>query len=179
MAKRQTERGFTLIEMMVAVAVLGILAAIVIPSFIKDSRKGRSKSEVQSVFSDLRTRMDQYFQENGQYPATIGEGTLFPASPSSTKQSIITSMPTAWTALKVRISGSDMVNCGYTWVTGAANTGTNIGAVAAAAPFNFTAPVTAWYYLLARCNLDNSATVDTYYVSTSVDPTIKVINEGR
>src|SRR4051812_15352589 len=133
--RRSREAGFTLIEMMVVVALIAILAAIALPSFFKETRKTKGSSEVQPIFNDLRARMDQYHQENGLYPATIGEATLWPASPTSTKRSI-NPLPATWTALKVKITGNDQVYCGYTWVTGLANDGANIGTQGTA--FGFT-----------------------------------------
>ena len=67
--------------------------------------------------------------------------------------------------------------CGYTWVSGLADDGTNIGAEGAA--FGFTAPAVNWYYLLAHCDLDGNSAVDSYYFSSSVDTKIQVRNESR
>src|SRR5215475_7398007 len=138
---------------MVTVAIIAILAGVAVPSFFSSSRKAKAASEVGTMFSDLRTRMDQYALENGQYPATGTEGTTWPGTPTAQKQSLLP-MPASWIALKVRISGDTEVYCGYTWVTGVAGSGANIGAIAAAAPFSFTAPSTNWYYLFAHCDMD-------------------------
>jgi hypothetical protein len=67
----------------------------------------------------------------------IGEITMHPGTPVATKQSI-NPLPTAWTTLKVRITGPDQVYCSYTWATGHASDSTNIGAKGIA--FGFTAP---------------------------------------
>lgn len=165
-----------MIELMITVALIAILATIAMPAFTSTSRKAKADAEVQPMFSDLRTKMEQYAQENGLFPPSIGESTTHPATPTSAKQAL-SPMPAEWVALKVRISGSDQVYCGYTWVTGLADDATNIGAEATA--FGFTAPSTAWYYLLAHCDLDGSSSVDSFYFSSSVDPTILKRNEGR
>jgi prepilin-type N-terminal cleavage/methylation domain-containing protein len=170
------QAGFTLIEVIITVAIIGILAAIAVPLWSRDSRKSKAASEVPPIFNDLRTRLEQYNQENGLYPATIGESTLWPASPTSTSRSI-NPLPTTWQAIKVRITGNDNVYCGYTWVTGLANDASNIGTQAAA--MGFVVPPTDWYYLLAHCDLDDSPTLDGYYLSSSVDPTIVKVNEGH
>jgi len=68
---RDREAGFTLIELMVTVAVIAILAVVVLPSFVGESRKTKAFAEVQPMFNDLRIRLEQYLQENGQYPPTI------------------------------------------------------------------------------------------------------------
>lgn len=178
---RDRESGFTLIELMVTVVVIAILAAIALPSFFGESRKAKASSEVQPMFNDLRIRLEQYLQENGRYPPTIGEDTLHPATASGTTRQPLDPLPAAWQAIKVRISGNDSVACGYTWVTGLANEAANIGAQAsAAAPtgFGFATPATDWYYLLAKCDMDGDGVVFSWYFASSIDPTILKRNEG-
>ena len=177
LAMRGRQAGFTLIETMVTLAVIAILATIALPSFMGESRKNKASSEVQPMFNDLRIRLEQFLQEKGSYPATIGEGTLHPGGPLGTTKQAINPLPDAWNAIKVRISGSDHVSCGYTWATGKANDpDNNIGTEATA--FGFTAPTTDWYYLLAKCNMDGDPALFSFYFASSVDPVIRVRNEG-
>lgn len=177
---RDRESGFTLIELLVTIAVISILAAIALPSFFSESRKTKAFSEVQPIFNDLRVRLEQYLQENGKYPPKIGEGTLHPAVPGTTKQPL-DPLPDAWRAIKVRISGNDEVYCGYTWATGLANDNANIGPQAStAAPngFEFPTPTTDWYYLLAKCDMDGDSKVFSWYFTSSTNPTILKLHEG-
>ena len=176
---RENQRGFTLVELLIAVAVLAVLVAIAIPQFTGTSRKAKGRAEVATYFQDLRTRMEQYQQEHGVYPPTVGEDAFHPAVPGPRKQTIFP-MPPTWTAIRMRPSGSTDVYCGYTWATGLANDAANVGAIAAAAApngFGFTAPATHWYYLIARCDLDGVAGFS-YYFSDSVDTSIRIMNEG-
>jgi len=173
------ESGFTLIELMITLAVIAILSLIALPSFFSESRKTKAFSEVQPMFNDLRVRLEQYLQENGHYPATLGEAALHPASAPSTTRQPLNPLPPEWQAIKVRISGNDAVYCGYTWVTGQANSSANIGAQAGAFGFGTpTPPQTDWYYLLAKCDMDGDSSTFSWYFSSSVDPTIQKLNEG-
>lgn len=175
---RVRQSGFTLIELMVAVAVVAILAAIALPSFFSETRKTKAFSEVQPVFNDLRVRLEQYLQEHGDYPNSLGEANLHPSGTLSPTRRPINPMPPEWIAAKIRISGNDEVYCGYTWVTGPADGGA-IGPIASGR-FNFTVlPSIAWYYLLAKCEMDGNAATFSYYFASSVDGEIKKVDEGQ
>lgn len=171
------QRGFTLLEMLVTIAVIAILVAVVVPAFTSESRKVKGSSEVPPIFNDIRTRMEQYMQENGQYPASLGESPTWPTTPGPTTQSVFP-MPAAWLALKITLTSSTDVYCGYTWVTGLAGDSTNIGAQAQLLGFPATAPAVDWYYILAHCDLDGNSAKDSWYLTSSIDPTIKKLDEG-
>ena len=175
MTMRRQEAGFTLLEVLVVIALIAILATVALPSLMGEGRRARGLSEVQSIFQDLRNRMEQYAQEKGTYPPGDGEGTLNPGAPQASAQPL--TMNATWTAANVRITNTTEVFCGYTWSTGAASDNTNVGAEATA--FGFTAPATAWYYILAQCDLDGDSSVDSFYFTSSVDPTILKRNEGH
>ncbi len=68
-----TERnaGFTLLELMVAVAVIGILAAIALPSYEEFMRKGR-RSEARNAMLEMAQMQERYFSNNLSYIAVAG-----------------------------------------------------------------------------------------------------------
>lgn len=59
-------QGFTLIELMIVVAVIGILMAIAIPNYNDYITRSRI-SEAVGTLSDVKVRMEQYFQDNRYY----------------------------------------------------------------------------------------------------------------
>jgi len=60
------QRGFTLVELLVVIAVIGILASIAIPSYSNYSIRGKL-IEGTSQLSDARVKMEQFFQDNRTY----------------------------------------------------------------------------------------------------------------
>jgi prepilin-type N-terminal cleavage/methylation domain-containing protein len=70
-AMEEREGGFTLIELLVVIIIIGILAAIAIPVFLNQRKKGYEAS----MKSDLRTvanEMETYFTDNQVYPTAAG-----------------------------------------------------------------------------------------------------------
>ncbi|MEW6719074.1 MAG: prepilin-type N-terminal cleavage/methylation domain-containing protein [Thermodesulfobacteriota bacterium] len=66
MSKLRGKKGFTLIELMIVVAIIGILAAIAIPNFLKFQAKSR-QSEAKSNLGAIFTGQVSYFGENNLY----------------------------------------------------------------------------------------------------------------
>jgi len=60
--------GFTLIEVMITVAIVAILAAVALPNYL-DYLTRSKLVEAKSGLADMRTRLEQYFLDNRAYPA--------------------------------------------------------------------------------------------------------------
>lgn len=67
-ARRRTraQRGYSIIELMVVIAIIGILAAVAIPSFMGYLRKSKT-SEAISFLGAIKQRQAAYYAEMGQY----------------------------------------------------------------------------------------------------------------
>lgn len=91
---RQRVGGFTLIELMIVVLIIGILASIAVPQYNEFVRRSRIV-DATSAMNDYRTRMEQFYQDNRSYanagacgvdPGTTGSGafTLACINPTNT-----------------------------------------------------------------------------------------------
>lgn len=67
-AQKRIDGGFTLIEMLIVVAVIGVLMTIALPSYNDYVTKGKM-SEAMTVLSDLQTREEAYYTDNRAYAA--------------------------------------------------------------------------------------------------------------
>ena len=77
--------GFTLIELMITVVVVGVLTAIALPSYTGYLARGRITDTV-ATLSDYRVKMEQFFQDNRNYGAagaSCAAATGAPALPVS------------------------------------------------------------------------------------------------
>ena len=65
-------RGFTLLEMIIVVAMIGILASIAMPA-LKDMPRRASESVLKTNLRTVREVLDQHYGDKGHYPATLEE----------------------------------------------------------------------------------------------------------
>jgi type IV pilus assembly protein PilA len=84
---RDRRGGFTLIELMIVVAIIGILAAIAIPNFVRFQLRSKS-SEGKTNLAAIRTAEESYFAEFGTYIDCPVSPAALPV-PSSSKQAFV------------------------------------------------------------------------------------------
>jgi Tfp pilus assembly protein PilE len=161
-----------LLEIMVVVVLIGILAAVTVPSWIRESRKTRGDSEINAMFTELATKEEQYKVDNGVYLAA----TTCPAAPSKTGidfNATCVTTGSVWLTLRVNAPESK-IRCAYVVAAGAAG-------ATLTPPAGFTVPnqpVGAWYYIVATCDLDGVSSTNSTYFQSSTDTAIQKLNYG-
>lgn len=97
---RDPAGGFTLVELMIAIAVIAILASVAIPAYNSYTLRTRL-AEGMTTLSDLRLQMEQYFQDNRSF-AIAGTTRCAIPSPAGNDFSFSCKAPTpttfVWTA---------------------------------------------------------------------------------
>ena len=63
---KQKEEGFTLIELLVVIIIIGILAAIALPSFLNQANKAK-QTEAKQTLSAMNKSQQAYFTENNEF----------------------------------------------------------------------------------------------------------------
>ena len=66
------KRGFTLLELIVVIIIIGILATLGFTQYTKVIEKGRT-AEAKTILGQLRNAEIVYYQEHGAYTGTIGD----------------------------------------------------------------------------------------------------------
>jgi len=89
-------RGFTLIEVMITVAIVGILAAIAYPSYQQYVLRSH-RSEGMALLSEAAARMERYYAQNSTYASATPSRLGLPANSANGYYSLSLGNPTATT----------------------------------------------------------------------------------
>jgi type IV pilus assembly protein PilA len=122
--KRRAEgdSGFTLVELLVVVVIIGVLVAIAIPAYL-NYRKGAENKSAESDVRGAAVAIEQFFTENSNtYPATgkvtggvpliLGTTTSGPAATGGTPQTINVSPSNSLSYVKGTATGASYWVCG-------------------------------------------------------------------
>jgi type IV pilus assembly protein PilA len=125
------QKGFTLIELMIVVAIIGILAAIAIPAY-QDFTIRSKVTELINAAGVCKTSVSEYYQAKGQFPGAADSGCSTDGTANSAAPTV-----TAGTGVILVAAAGGLA----TQLTGN-NSGTNLSYTpTVAAP---GAPITAW-----------------------------------
>jgi type IV pilus assembly protein PilA len=176
---RARRAGFTLIELMIVVAIVGILAVIAVVGYRKLVLSAKL-TEAKNVIGGVRIAQEGYKVERGVY-ADLGTG-LCPLSTSGTLQVKTAWNPgcgagPTWAALPIHVDGP--VQFGYSTVAGTTAPPTSIGQPVQFVTVPGTVGTNPWYYVTASADLDGQGGNFTELAGTSWQNTIFVFQEGE
>jgi type IV pilus assembly protein PilA len=101
---RNAQKGFTLIELMIVVAIIGILAAVALPAY-QDYTKRAKMTEVILAASTCRTSVTEAYQASSTLPAAGNFGCESASAPSKYVASVVTGTNGVITVASQNISG--------------------------------------------------------------------------
>ena len=134
----KSKNGFSLIELLIVIAIIGIIAAFALPSYREHVQRSKL-SEAFSGLGDMRVRMEQYYQDNRKYnSAGTTCGASLPSSRYFTFSCTTDGAATAqtYTAKAVGIATEGMT--GFQYTVNESNTKTSAG------PAGWTGSASCW-----------------------------------
>ncbi len=163
MSKSSKNQGFTLIELMIVVAILGVLAAVAVAAYGEYVKRSR-KSEAVAILSSVRIKQEAYRATFHQYANLNGDGWYPTGAPSDQPREWDPDDTPAWRQLGV-IPG-DRVYYSYYGQAGAPGTApvTSSGFRTAVAPIDSTNDF--WYGAMAAEDLGTSGACGALVVFT-------------
>lgn len=130
---RRTQRGFTLIEVMIVVAIIGILAAVAYPSYQEYVRRA-ARGDAQADMMEVAQNLERFFTQNNQYSATrAGAAYVLPINQSprsgGARYNFNIQFPTAQSFLLQAVPAAPQVGdaCGTMTVNHLGQTTPNLG----------------------------------------------------
>lgn len=139
---RPNERGFTLIELMIVVAIVGILTSIAYPSYVSRIAKSRRADATAALMSAAQA-MERYGSERATYVgATLGGSGIYPSTSSGGYYTLSLSSltSTTYTITATATGGQASDKCGNFTYNQAGVKGVSGAGANAAACWNGSAP---------------------------------------
>jgi prepilin-type N-terminal cleavage/methylation domain-containing protein len=177
------ERGFTLIELMIVVAIVAILAVVVVPTFLKSANKTKGKTEVTAMFAEIAMKEEAYKSESptNTYLAAAKCHTGGAQKTAYNFQTTCITTGSAWETLRIQPPESSMY-CAYQVFVGTKTDpllppGTfknSRGSAGTAEP----SLSSGWWYVVADCDEDSHGGTNAKYYMSSLDQVLQVTNSG-
>jgi general secretion pathway protein G len=71
-SKKHAHRGFTLIELIVVISIIGLLLTLAAPRYFASIERGKEAVQQQNIYA-MRDALDKFFGDNGHYPESLEE----------------------------------------------------------------------------------------------------------
>lgn len=65
--RKMNQKGFTIIELLVVIVIIGILVALTLPNLFSAQARGRD-TDRKNELKNVQTKLETYFNDNGRYP---------------------------------------------------------------------------------------------------------------
>lgn len=175
--RRRREAGFTIIELGIVIAIIGVLAAVVIPNWASTARNKKYDPELSAMMTEISTREEQYKSEtgNGAY-LTEAQCPGAPTPNGADFNAGCVTLGSQWALLRV-VPTDSAIRCTYQVTTGVSPTQPPAFSPCVA-PANPLAG--SWYYTIATCDMDGDGAPYSTFCMASWNTTVqKSSNYGQ
>ena len=94
--RKMNQKGFTIIELLVVIVIIGILVALTLPNLFSAQARGRD-TDRKNELKNLQQKLETHFNDNDEYPATLAGLNPAPSADETTgpRQDAYTYTPAA------------------------------------------------------------------------------------